>query len=132
MEDMVKKYPKVIALFLKFDDALAHKIYAGSDLFLMPSKYEPCGLGQLISLRYGTVPLVFKTGGLTDTVNSDNGFIFDNYSRLELVKTIKKAVAAFKAKGWSMLVKKAMKCNFSWEASAKKYLELYAKAKTKK
>jgi starch synthase len=132
MQSMVAKYPKVIYLALKFDDALAHKIYAGSDIFLMPSKYEPCGLGQLISLRYGTIPLVFKTGGLADTVNSDNGFIFDIYSRNELVKTIKKAVVSFKGKGWGSLVKKAMKCNFSWEASAKKYLELYAKAKTKK
>ena len=132
MQSMVAKYPKVISLALKFDDALAHKIYAGSDIFLMPSRYEPCGLGQLISLRYGTIPLVFKTGGLADTVNSENGFIFDKYSKIELVKTIKKAVAAFKGKGWSALVKKAMKCNFSWEASAKKYLELYAKAKAKK
>ena len=130
LKTAAEKYPKVISLNLKFDDALAHKIYAGSDIFLMPSKYEPCGLGQLISLRYGTIPLVFKTGGLADTVNSQNGFIFDNYSKTELVKTIKKAVAAFKEKAkWGELVKKAMQCNFSWEASAKKYLELYAKAK---
>jgi len=130
LQDMVAKYPKVISLNLKFDDALAHKIYAGSDIFLMPSKYEPCGLGQLISLRYGTIPLVFKTGGLADTVNPDNGFIFDNYSKVELVKTIKKAVTAFKKNtSWGALVKKAMKYNFSWEASAKKYLDLYAKAK---
>jgi starch synthase len=120
-------------LNLKFDDALAHKIYAGSDIFLMPSRYEPCGLGQLISLRYGTIPLVFKTGGLADTVNSENGFIFDNYSKLELVKTVKKAIAAFKKKpSWNKLVAKAIKCNFSWELSAKKYLDLYAKAKAKK
>ncbi|MCX5695609.1 MAG: glycogen synthase GlgA [Candidatus Omnitrophica bacterium] len=133
MQSMVAKYPKVISLALKFDDTLAHKIYAGSDIFIMPSRYEPCGLGQLISLRYGTIPLVFKTGGLADTVNSENGFIFDSYSRIRLVKTIRKALDAFKDKaGWSALVKKAMKCNFSWEASAKKYLDLYAKAKAKK
>ncbi|MCX5706892.1 MAG: glycogen synthase GlgA [Candidatus Omnitrophica bacterium] len=132
MEDMVKKYPKVISLQLKFDDPLAHKIYAGSDIFLMPSRYEPCGLGQLISLRYGTIPLVFKTGGLADTVNSTNGFIFDLYSKNELIKRIKKAVAVFKSKGkWPVLVAKAMRCNFSWEASANKYLDLYAKAKAK-
>jgi len=127
--DIVKKYPKVISLYLKFDDALAHKIYAGSDIFLMPSKYEPCGLGQLISLRYGTIPLVFKTGGLADTVNENNGFIFDEYSKDALIKTVKNSIKAFEdKKKWAGLVARAMKCNFSWEASAKKYLELYAKA----
>ncbi|HOW42173.1 MAG TPA: glycogen synthase GlgA [Candidatus Omnitrophota bacterium] len=132
LEKMVKKYPKVISLSLKFDDALAHRIYAGSDIFLMPSKYEPCGLGQMISLKYGTIPLVFKTGGLADTVNEKNGFVFDVYSKAELIKTIKKAISAFKAKaGWSKLVTAAMKCNFSWAESAKKYVELYGKAKAK-
>jgi len=132
LEEMVKKYPKVISLHLKFDDSLAHKIYAGSDIFLMPSKYEPCGLGQLISLRYGTIPLVFKTGGLADTVNKDNGFIFDRYTKEDLIKTIKDSIKAYISKTkWAELVTKAMKCNFSWEASAKKYLALYAKAKSK-
>jgi len=131
MEEMVKKYPQVISLNLKFDDPLAHKIYAGSDVFLMPSKYEPCGLGQLISLRYGTIPLVFKTGGLADTVNKDNGFVFDRYSKDELIRSIENAVAAFKNKRkWDTLVNKAMKCNFSWDASAKKYVRLYEKAKS--
>lgn len=132
MEDMVKKYPEVISLHLKFDDPLAHKIYAGSDVFLMPSKYEPCGLGQLISFRYGTIPLVFKTGGLADTVNKDNGFIFDTYSSDALIKAIKQAGAVFKDKTkWDALVKKAMKLDFSWDESAKKYLQLYARAKAK-
>ncbi len=132
LEDMVKKYPKVISLHLKFDDTLAHKIYGGCDIFLMPSKYEPCGLGQLISLRYGTIPLVFKTGGLADTVNKDNGFIFDKYTKDDLIKTIKESIKAYESKKkWAELVAKAMKYNFSWEASAKRYLELYAKAKSK-
>jgi starch synthase len=132
LEEMVKKYPKVVSLHLKFDDPLAHKIYAGSDIFLMPSKYEPCGLGQLISLRYATIPLVFKTGGLADTVNKDNGFIFDKYSKEELIKTIKVAVGAFASKkSWMRLLKRAMQYNFSWEESAKKYMQLYAKAKAK-
>ncbi len=130
LEDIVKKYPKVISLHLKFDDPLAHKIYAGSDIFLMPSRYEPCGLGQLISLRYGTIPLVFKTGGLADTVNSSNGFVFDSYSKVGLIKAIKKASAIFSdSKKWDALRLRAMKCDFSWAVSAKKYLELYAKAK---
>lgn len=130
LEKAAKKYPDVISLHLKFDDALAHKIYAGSDIFLMPSKYEPCGLGQMISLKYGTIPLVFKTGGLADTVSEDNGFIFDRYAQEDLIKTIKKAVRAYEhKKKWAELVLKAMRYNFSWEESAKKYLELYAKAK---
>lgn len=128
LEDMVKKYPKVISLHLKFDDPLAHKIYAGSDLFLMPSKYEPCGLGQLISLRYGTIPLVFKTGGLADTVTKDNGFVFDSYKKEGLVKEIESAIRAFKdKKKWLKLVDKAMHCDFSWEESARKYIKLYEK-----
>jgi len=130
MEDMVRKYPKVISLSLRFDDPLAHKIYAGSDIFVMPSRYEPCGLGQLISFRYGTIPLAFKTGGLADTVNDKNGFIFDNYSRGGLIDTIKKAVAAFNdKKKWEALVARAMKIDYSWEGSARKYVELYEKAK---
>lgn len=133
MEGMVKKYPKVIALFLRFDDPLAHKIYAGSDIFLMPSRYEPCGLGQLISLRYGTIPLVFKTGGLADTVNKDNGFVFTKYSKEGLIAKIKEAVKVFSdSKKWNKLVNSAINCNFSWEKQAEKYLQLYEKAKSKK
>lgn len=133
LEDIVKKYPKIISLHLKFDDELAHKIYAGSDIFLMPSKYEPCGLGQMISLRYGTLPLVFKTGGLADTVNKGNGFVFDQYNKEALVKTINEAMQAFKnKKKWAAFVNEAMKCNFSWEASAKKYLQLYEMAKSQR
>ncbi len=128
LEGIVKKYPKVISLNLKFDDTLAHKIYAGSDIFLMPSKYEPCGLGQLISLKYGTIPLVFKTGGLADTVNKDNGFIFDKYDAGVLLKTIKKSIEVFNdQEKWSHLMQKGMKCDFSWEESARKYIELYGK-----
>ena len=126
-----EKYPKTISLSLRFDDPLAHKIYAGSDIFLMPSKYEPCGLGQMISLRYGTIPLVFKTGGLADTINAKNGFSFSGYSKEELLGSIEKAVLVFKDKPkWMSLAAGAMKCNFSWKVSADKYIKLYAKAKT--
>jgi starch synthase len=115
---------------LKFDDPLAHKIYAGSDIFLMPSKYEPCGLGQMISMSYGTIPLVFKTGGLADTVREDNGFVFDKYTKEDLTQTIKQAIKAFQdKKGWLTLIQKAMQNNFSWRESAKKYLALYEKAR---
>jgi starch synthase len=123
--DIAKKHPQVISLHLKFDNTLAHKIYAGSDIFLMPSKYEPCGLGQMISLRYATLPLVFKTGGLADTISAQNGFIFDSYSPQALLKTIKQAKAAYKNKNnWLKLMFKAMQYNFSWKESAKKYVKL--------
>lgn len=132
LEDIVKKYPKIVSLHLKFDDTLAHKIYAGSDIFLMPSKYEPCGLGQLISMSYGTIPLVFKTGGLADTVSSKDGFVFDKYGKADLIKTIEKAAKAFKdKKKWLGLLKNAMKNNFSWKESAKDYVSLYEKAKSR-
>jgi starch synthase len=129
LEEMIRKYPGVISLNMKFDDPLAHKIYAGSDAFLMPSKYEPCGLGQLISFGYGTVPLVFKTGGLADTVTAQTGFIFDVYSGAELVKTVKKAVAKFRNRAsWDEMAVRGMKLNFSWDESAKQYVGLYEKA----
>lgn len=131
MESMVKKHPKAISLFLKFDDALAHKIYAGSDMFLMPSQYEPCGLGQLIALRYGSIPLVFKTGGLADTINQENGFLFNKYNKDALGAMINQALLVFKdKKKWFKLINKAMQCDFSWGESAKKYMELYEKAKS--
>lgn len=132
LEEIVKKYPKVISLHLRFDDPLAHKIYAGSDIFLMPSKYEPCGLGQLISLKYGTIPLVFKTGGLADTVTEDNGFVMNEYTKIALVNTIKKAIDVFMDKEkWMRLIEKAMQCDFSWEASADKYIRMYEEAKSR-
>ncbi|MBU0548286.1 MAG: glycogen synthase GlgA [Candidatus Omnitrophica bacterium] len=127
-----KRYPSIISLNLKFDDPLAHKIYAGSDIFLMLSKYEPCGLGQLISLHYGTIPLVFKTGGLADTINKNNGFVFTNYTKEEFIRLVKKVAVIFQdKKKWMRLINNAMKCNFSWEDSAKKYIQLYAQAKEK-
>lgn len=132
MESMVKRYPKVISLHLKFDDALAHKIYAGSDIFLMPSRYEPCGLGQMISMKYGTLPLVFKTGGLADTVDASTGFVFAKYSADELLKTVKKALAVYQTQDkWKKLMEKAMRRDFSWAESAKKYVQLYEKARKK-
>ncbi|MFA6357605.1 MAG: glycogen synthase GlgA [Candidatus Omnitrophota bacterium] len=130
LKGFADKYPDTISLNLTFNDPLAHKIYAGSDIFLMPSSYEPCGLGQLISLRYGTIPLVFKTGGLADTISAKNGFVFSDYSEEELLKTVKKALTAFEQKSkWGNLIANAMKCNFSWKVSADKYIKLYAKAK---
>jgi len=129
LQKAAKKYPGLISLNLKFDNKLAHRIYAGSDLFLMPSQYEPCGLGQMISLRFGTIPLVFKTGGLADTVNNDNGFVFVKYSRQDLIAGVKIAAAAFRDKtGWRARMERAMRCDFSWENAANAYLKVYEKA----
>lgn len=108
-------------------------IYAGSDLFLMPSRFEPCGLGQMIAMKYGTIPVVRRTGGLADTVENlsldgkkGTGFVFDNYIGDELLFTIKRAVEAFhQPKLWKALVQRAMKEDFSWDVSAEKYLDLY-------
>jgi len=126
------KYPRVISLNLMFDDHLAHKIYAGSDIFVMPSEYEPCGLGQLISMHYGTLPLVYHTGGLADTINKNNGFVFYRYTCEEFLKVAISALEAIEdKKRWYRLIKNAMSCNFSWKVSANKYHALYAKIKKK-
>ncbi len=131
LEAKSKKFPKVFCLSLKFDNTLAHKIYAGSDIFLMPSRFEPCGLGQMISLKYATVPLVYKTGGLADTINKENGFVFDQYTPSALIKTIKEASELYKHKRkWEEKIKKGMEANFSWQTSAKKYVQLYKKLTT--
>lgn len=133
-----RKYPGKASINLRFDAVLAKIIYAGSDMFLMPSKYEPCGLGQLISLRYGTIPIVRKSGGLADTIIEYNpktgrgtGFVFERYDANELFGAIKRALDLYKDKSaWRRLVIKAMKSDFSWEGSAKRYVELYKKLKT--
>jgi starch synthase len=128
LQAIAKKYPNVISLHLKFDDPLAHKIYAGCDIFLMPSPYEPCGLGQMISMAYGTVPLVFKTGGLADTVDQKSGFVFSKYTKNDFLKTVKKAISTYKKKAaWKKLMENDMQKNFSWEESGRKYVWLYKK-----
>ncbi len=128
---------KNTSIHLKFDVTLAYKIYAGSDIFLMPSYYEPCGLGQLISLNFGTIPLVRKTGGLADTVEDfdpftkkGNGFVFSNYQAGALLETIKRSLCVYNdAKTWKKLVVRAMKSDFSWKKSAKEYINLYKSLK---
>ncbi|MCK4532481.1 glycogen synthase GlgA [bacterium] len=139
-ERIGKKYPRQISVNLKFDNALAHKIYAGSDMFLIPSHFEPCGLGQLISFVYGTIPVVHKTGGLSDTVDSFNvrtgkgrGFLFNEYNAKSLFESIKKAVKIYKIKKkWNRLIKNGMESDFSWEKAAKSYVRLYKKAQQEK
>lgn len=133
LQDVAKKMPRTLSLYLKFDNTLAHKIYAASDIFLMPSRYEPCGLGQMISLKYAAIPLVFKTGGLADTIEDydlltgeGNGFVFDSYSKSALVKEIKTALYFYQQKDiWNKLLSRAVAYDFSWDESAKKYRNLY-------
>jgi starch synthase len=122
-----------LSVNIKFDNRLAHRIYAGCDFFLMPSLYEPCGLGQLISLRYGTVPIVRKTGGLADTVfefnsadRSGNGFLFRDYTGQAIVEAVERAALVFRQEGlFRTLSENCMRYNYSWSESAKKYKKLY-------
>jgi starch synthase len=136
LEKMRKQYPEHIGIKLGYDADLAQRIYAGSDMFLMPSRYEPCGLGQLISFKYGTIPIVRKTGGLADTVHDfdpesgkGDGFVFEEYSVSALLDAIQRAVAAYKKKSaWADMQDRVMQYDYSWGASAKKYISLYMKA----
>lgn len=127
------RYPGKLALNFKFDNPLSRLIYAGSDMFLMPSRFEPCGLGQLISLRYGSIPVVRKTGGLADTIvnlsedaSTGNGFMFEHYTGEAFLASLKRSVEAYKNEAdWQRLVVRAMGQDFSWNSSAQKYLDLY-------
>jgi len=132
-----ERYAKNVGVHIGYNEGLARKIYAGTDLFLMPSRFEPCGLAQLISLKYGTLPIVRKTGGLKDSIDPFNkytkegtGFSFENYDAQDLSHAINEALTAYKdKKTWKSLIKRAMNKDFSWTQSAKKYLELYEKLK---
>lgn len=127
------KYPDKMAARLYFNEKEAHKIYAGSDIFIMPSMVEPCGIAQLIAMRYGTIPVVRKIGGLKDTVISYNkyegtgtGFSFLNFNAHELLFTIKDAMEVYKDKiKWKKLIKEAMEAKNDWETSSEEYIELY-------
>jgi starch synthase len=124
-----QRFPNQFRFLNAFDEELAQQIYSGCDAFLMPSSFEPCGLGQLIAMRYGTVPIVRATGGLRDTViEGKNGFVFDNQSRQEFIDAVTRAYAAFATPEWDTLVANGMNADFGWAASAKQYVELYEKA----
>ncbi|MBI4685268.1 MAG: glycogen synthase GlgA [Nitrospirae bacterium] len=135
-----KKYRGRLYVNIGFEDSLAHRIYAGSDIFLMPSRYEPCGLGQLIAMRYGTIPVVKRIGGLADTVSDyepltgeGTGFLFSDYTQSALLCALKSALCVYVNKTrWQRLALNAMNLRFSWRASAKKYIELYRYAIKKK
>ncbi|PIP70449.1 MAG: glycogen synthase GlgA [Nitrospirae bacterium CG22_combo_CG10-13_8_21_14_all_44_11] len=130
-----KKYKGRVYVKIGFEESLAHKIYAGSDIFLMPSRYEPCGIGQLIAMRYGAIPVARKTGGLADTISDyqplegkGTGFLFSDYTADALQGCLKRALCVYVNKTrWKKLVRSAMKMNFSWADSAERYIGLYDK-----
>jgi starch synthase len=130
-KEMHDRYRGDVAVHIGFDPALARQIYAGADIFLMPSENEPCGLAQMIALRYGTIPIVRETGGLKDTIrdfdgSEGNGYSFKNCNAHELLTTVLRALQNYKDReGWDKLIHNAMSCDYSWTASAKKYIELY-------
>ncbi len=134
--EIAKKYPRKAGIRLSYNNALAHKIEAGCDMFLMPSRYEPCGLNQIYSLKYGTIPVVRATGGLDDTIEDytlssevGNGFKFTDYSPHEFLDKIKEALEVYENKdAWLKLVRKVMSLDFSWENSARQYIDLYQRA----
>lgn len=129
LKKAVEKFPDKFYFYNKFDAAFGQYVYGGADFFLMPSKFEPCGLGQMIAMAYGTIPIARATGGLKDTVqNNKTGFVFTKYNASELLNTIIKAVIVYQdKKTWAGVVKNAMHQDFSWHNSAKQYLALYKK-----
>ncbi|MBM3154239.1 MAG: glycogen synthase GlgA [Chloroflexi bacterium] len=133
---VAERYPQRVAILLTFDEALAQLVYGGCDIFLMPSRFEPCGLGQLMAYRYGTVPIVRHTGGLADTVQDladdlkrGTGFVFTEYSPESLLAAVVRATRAFESgEAWSRVVQRIMALDFSWRYSAEKYVSVYTKA----
>ncbi len=128
------RYNSKVKCFLGYSDTMAHLTYAASDIFLMPSAFEPCGLSQIIALKYGSLPLVRETGGLKDTVDpyneyamTGNGFSFTDYNANDMLYVMRYCMNTYynDKEAWDMLVKNAMKCDYSWKISAKKYLNLY-------
>jgi starch synthase len=134
LKQAAKRYFEQLAVFIEFDEQLSHLVYAGADMFLMPSRFEPCGLGQLIAMRYGAVPIVRHTGGLADTVqdltsdlNGGSGFVFEEYSPGALLAAIDRALHSYGNKAWRDVIERIMALDFSWQASARKYETLYRK-----
>ena len=129
--EMARKYPDKVGLKLGFNPQLAHRIYAGADIFLMPSQSEPCGLAQMVALRYGTIPIVRETGGLNDTIHDSgdgegNGVTFKSYNAHDMLNTVWRAITGYSDKnGWAVLRDRAMNCDNSWGTSAGAYIKLY-------
>jgi starch synthase len=138
-EEIGRRYPQKAGITIGFDDALAHQIEAGADAFLMPSRYEPCGLNQLYSLRYGTVPVVRRTGGLADSIQDatptaiitgdGTGFVFVEPTPDSLLDAIRRCISVYEDfDSWRKIQTNGMKKDFSWYTAAKEYVKLYEKA----
>jgi starch synthase len=140
LQEISQRHPGRIGLFIGFSEELAHQIIAGSDIFLMPSRYEPCGLDQLYCLRYGTIPVVRATGGLDETIQAydfqtgaGSGFKFSGYTPAELLGTVQQALNLYEDQtAWQKLMQSNMKLNFSWDLVAPRYMDLYLKAQDKR
>jgi starch synthase len=132
---MGELHPGRISVHIGFDDVFARQIYAGADMLAIPSRYEPCGLTQMIGMRYGTVPVARATGGLRDTIEdfdplrkTGSGFLFEECRASGIVESVKRALCVYaQPNSWGRLVERCMRRNFSWDASAVSYLELYDK-----
>jgi starch synthase len=132
-----KQFPQKFAIKIAYDNTVAHKIEAGADMFLMPSHYEPCGLNQIYSLKYGTVPVVRATGGLDDTIEPwdaktgrGTGFKFSDYTGDALLATLRNALVAYKdQKSWQTLMRNGMARDFSWTSSAREYVKVYERVR---
>jgi starch synthase len=133
LEECASQYRHRVGLFLNFDEGMAHRVYAGSDFFLMPSVFEPCGLGQMIALRYGSIPLVYRTGGLADTIRlydpvhqAGNGFVFTQYTKDAFLRAVAEAVKVYRhPEQMDYLIAQALRVRFSWDKSAKEYVKIY-------
>jgi starch synthase len=135
--EVAERYKELVFVKIGYDVSFAHRIYAGSDIFLMPSQYEPCGLGQMIAMTYGTIPVARKTGGLADTIvdyeplkEYGTGFLFEDYRAAALRECMKRALCFYTdGRRWNPVVSNAMMKDFSWASSAAQYLKLYAEAR---
>jgi starch synthase len=130
LESLREDFPGKVFVNFAFDNTLAHMIYGGSDIFLMPSHYEPCGLGQMIAMRYGTVPIARNTGGLADTIHDENGrrngFLFQEYEAVSFLKAFNRALKTFqRSEEWLEIMRAGMEGDYSWKSSAGRYVELY-------
>ena len=131
LQQLAARFPKRLKIDFSYNNPLSHKIMAGCDIFLMPSRYEPCGITQMAALKYGTVPIVRKTGGLADTViqwngGSGNGFLFENHSADDLIKSVQVAVSVYNNKDeWRRMILNGMTADFSWQNATEEYMALY-------
>ncbi|MNE45818.1 Glycogen synthase [compost metagenome] len=133
------RHPDKIAVRIQFSEGLSRRFYAGSDMFLMPSRFEPCGISQLLALRYGSIPVVRETGGLNDTVHSynevtseGNGFTFRNYNAHDLMHTLRRGTSLYRQpKVWNSIVKNAFSGDYSWNRSAQQYEAIYEQIRAK-